>query len=213
MNGSLKIYLADDHNLVAKAIAGMIQQINTAHHVKVFSNGKDLFDACCSDTPHLIFLDLEMPVWDGRETLKALKEKFPLLRCIVLSMNNEKEIIDHCIELDANGYLNKDCTEAELQEAITYTGDVYFSKEVLKTLAAYNNNLHQNHTPVHEPLTDREIEILGLLCEGLSPKEIADKIYLSPRTVETHKKNIMAKFEVGSVGKLISVALKNKVIK
>jgi DNA-binding NarL/FixJ family response regulator len=64
-----------------------------------------------------------------------------------------------------------------------------------------------------EPLTERELEILALLCEGLSPREIADKIYLSPRTVETHKKNIMQKMEVNSIGKLISVALKNKLIK
>ena len=153
-----------------------------------------------------------MPIWDGRKTLVALKERLPDLRCMMLSMNNEKEIIDDCIEKGASGYLNKDCTEDELHEAVTSKG-IYFSKDVLINLAGYQKNSKPKGFQLQEPLTARELEILALFCEGMTPKEIADKIFLSPRTVETHKKNIMEKFDVSTVGKLISVALKNNLVK
>ncbi len=213
MNNSITIYLADDHNIVAQGIANLLQQINNVHSVKIFSNGKELYEACEIKLPNIVLLDLDMPVWDGRKTLTELKEKFPQLHCIILSMNNEKEIIEDCIKKGASGYLNKDCTIVELQEAIFTNEPIYFSKDVLKSIITYQKANNTSGYTLIEPLTERELEILGLLCEGLSPKEIADKIFLSPRTVETHKKNIMFKLNVNSIGKLISVALKNKLIK
>lgn len=209
----LIIYLADDHNIVAKGLAAIIAQLPNVGTLKVFHHGKELFDACHNLLPDVAFLDIDMPIWDGRKTLVSLKEKFPDLRCLMLSMNNEKAIIDDCIEKGASGYLNKDCTELELQEAIFTSDDIYFSKEVLKNISGYHRKETAKGYQLLEPLTERELEILALLCEGLSPKEIADKIFLSPRTVETHKKNIMEKVDVNSIGKLISVALKNNLIK
>jgi len=213
MNTSYTVYLADDHTIVAQGIGALIKQIPEVGELKIFSNGKDLFDACITKLPTHVFLDLEMPIWDGRTTLIALKQKFPALRCLILSMLNEKSIIDDCLEKGASGYLNKDCSFIELQEAIFSTDAYYFSKEALKTISGFSKSISEKEYRLAEPLTERELEILALLCEGLSPREIADKIYLSPRTVETHKKNIMQKMEVNSIGKLISVALKNKLIK
>jgi len=154
-----------------------------------------------------------MPIWDGRKTLVELKNKFADLRCNMLSMNNEKAIIDDCIAKGALGYLSKDCTLDELQEAIRNTTPVYFSKAVLTHLSGYQNLKPEQQLLLNEPLTEREVEILTLLCDGFSPKEIADKLFVSNRTVDTHKTNIMQKFEVNSVGKLISVAIKNKIVK
>lgn len=213
MSNQQIIYLADDHNLVAKGIASIIQNIPNIERVEIFTNGKELFDACLIKLPTLVFLDIEMPIWDGRTTLVALKDRFPTLRCLMLSMLNEKSMIEDCLEKGASGYLNKDCTDVELQEAIFSTDEYYFSKDALKSMSGITKKIIEKEYQLTEPLTDRELEILSLLCEGLSPKEIADKIYLSPRTVETHKKNIMFKMDVNSVGKLISVALKNNLIK
>ncbi len=212
MKTKLKIYLADDHNIVAQGLASIIRQIPEVGELEVFQNGKNLFDACLVKQPDVVFLDIEMPIWDGRKTLVELKNKFPDLRCNMLSMNNEKAIIDDCISKGASGYLSKDCTLDELQEAIINSAEIYFSKEVLKHLSGYGKTKGEQQFLLIEPLTEREVEVLTFLCDGLSPKEIANKINLSPRTVETHKTAIMQKFDVNSVGKLISVAIKNKVI-
>lgn len=208
----LKVYLADDHNIVAQGLASLIRQISTVDELKVFQNGKNLFDACLLEQPDVVFLDIEMPIWDGRKTLVELRNKFPIIRCNMLSMNNEKAIIDDCITKGALGYLSKDCTIDELKEAILNTSEVYFSKDVLKHLSGYGKTREDQQFLLNEPLTEREVEVLTLLCDGLSPKEIANKIHLSPRTVETHKTAIMQKFDVNSVGKLISVAIKNKIV-
>lgn len=209
---NLHLYLADDHQVVAQGIASLLRQIPTIAAVQVFKDGHDLYQACLVQTPDIVFLDIEMPKWDGLETLKNLKIKFPALRCYMLSMLNEKAVIDNCIEKGASGYLSKDCTIEELAEAIGSEGELYFSKEVLKVLSGYSNKKKETLFQLSEPLTERELEILKWLCDGFSPKEIAEKIFLSPRTVETHKAKLMEKFDVNSVGKLISVAIKNKIV-
>lgn len=213
MSNSKLIYLADDHNIVAKGLASIMQKIVGVSSIQIFQNGKELFDACQEILPSLVFIDINMPVWDGRKTLVELKKSFPELRCYILSMNNEKEIIDDCIEKGASGYLNKDYSEDELTEAIFSTSqNFYFSKEVLKIISGYGVVIKKT-IALHEPLTEREHEVLKLLCEGLNPKEISEKLFLSPRTVETHKKHIMFKFDVTTIGKLISVALKNNLVR
>lgn len=208
----LHLYLADDHQVVAQGIASLLRQIPSVAAVQVFKDGYDLYQTCLFQTPDIVFLDMEMPKWDGLETLKNLKTKFPELRCYMLSMLNEKAVIDNCMANGAAGYLSKDCTMEELAEAVNSEGELYFSKEVLKVLSGYSNKKKEALFQLSEPLTERELEILKWLCDGFSPKEIAEKIFLSPRTVETHKAKMMEKFEVNSVGKLISVAIKNKIV-
>jgi DNA-binding NarL/FixJ family response regulator len=211
VNKSLLVYIADDHSLVANGLAGLLNNLPIVKEVKVFNDGKPLFEACLIETPGFIFLDIEMPIWDGRKTLSELKKTFPTIPCVILSMLNEKAIIEDCINKGAVGYLNKDCSILELEEAIN-SKEIYFSKEVLKTLSGYGKQTGNTNFSLIDPLTERELEVLTLLCDGYSPKEIGDKIHLSHRTVETHKTAIMQKFDVNSVGKLISIALKNKIV-
>lgn len=208
---ALTIYLADDHKIVAQGVGALLKKLENVSDVFVFSNGKDLFDHCTTHLPDLALLDLNMPGWDGRKTLVQMRSRFPSVRCFILSMLNEKHIIEDCIQKGANGYLNKDCSQLELQEALlTPPGEIFYSKEVLKSLSGMNTS--KAEPILTEPLSEREREILGHLCDGLTPKEIADKIFLSVRTIETHKNNIMQKFNVNSVGKLISLSIKNNLI-
>lgn len=210
MNNRLLVYIADDHALVANGIAELINNMPNVKKVDIFNDGEPLFKACFEEIPDIVFLDLEMLEWDGRKTLVELKKRFPSLKCIILSMLNEKAIIEDCIKKGASGYLNKDCSNAELAESIS-SSEIYFSKEVLKTLSGYSKQKVNTTFHLNEPLTERELEVLTLLCDGFSPKEIAEKLFVSNRTIDTHKTNIMQKFEVNSVGKLISVAIKNKI--
>jgi|SRR6218665_1595450 len=207
------VYLADDHALVAQGIASLLKQHADISEVKVFPNGKELVSACFQERPDFIFLDIDMPVWDGRVTLEFLAKDFPKIPVLMLSMLNEKTIIDDCIQKGALAFMNKDCSFDEIQEALmeTANGNVFYSKEVLKVLAGLKRPT-ANSVQLSEELSDRELEILRLLCDGFSPKEIADQLFISHRTVETHKNNIMQKFQVNSIAKLISLAIKSRMI-
>ena len=207
------IYLADDHELVAAGIASIICNCLPNAKVTTYKNGQLLYQAAEKEVPDLVFLDYEMPIWDGKTTLIELKKKLPELPVLMLSMLNEKAIIQSCISQGAIGFLNKDCSLDEFKMAIesALSGVVFYSREVLKSLSGTASNSVNIDAHIEE-LTERELDVLRLLCEGMSPKEIGEKLFLSPRTVEKHKDNIMQKMEVSSVAKLISVALKNKLI-
>lgn len=206
------IYLADDHQIVAEGIGSLLKQISPEIKVQIFLNGRDLFEACALVKPDLIFLDIEMPIWDGRVTLKNLKINYPELKILILSMLDEKHMIEDMIQKGASGFINKNCSVTEMEEALSAVagGEIYYSRAILQSLAGVKK---VNSVPIlSEPLSERELEILQWLCEGLSPKEIGDKIHLSHRTVETHKTNIMRKMNVNSVAKLISSAVKMKLV-
>lgn len=207
-NGLL-VYIADDHRIVAEGIKSLIENTGLTKEVRYFKNGQELFNECKIEIPDNVFLDLEMPIWDGRKTLEEINQNFPGVRCMILSMNNEKYIIEDCVQKGAKGFLDKNCTIEEITKALTSNDDLYFSVDILKILSSPTKI---ERTIEAEPLSDREKEILKYLADGMSPKEIADKICLSVRTVETHKNNIMQKYQVNSVGKLISLALKNKLV-
>lgn len=207
-------YLADDHRIVASGIAALLRETGLYGEVQIFTDGKSLWNACMARLPQWVFLDYEMPGWSGLDTLQQLKTAYPHLPVLILSMNTEKSIIETCMAHGANGYLSKDSAPDELAEALqeVQRGEAYFSRAVLKALAGIGIATRGTQgLPAN--LSARETEILKLICDGLSPKEIADKLFLSKRTVDTHKNNIMQKFDVGSVGKLISIALQNNLLK
>ncbi len=207
------IYLADDHAIVAEGVAKLLQSLPNVQAVIVFDRGKALFEAAQLKKPSLIILDIEMPEWSGIDTLKKIKEKTDI-PCIMLSMNDEKYIIQECMKHGANGFMPKDCTVDELEEAVEVVldGGTYLGEKITKILATKKtatNDVFELATDI----TKRELEILSNICDGLTCKEIADKLYLSTRTVETHKKSIMAKFDAHTTGKLVSLAIKHKFVK
>jgi DNA-binding NarL/FixJ family response regulator len=207
-------YLADDHQIVAAGIAALLRSTEQFDDVRIFADGKSLWTACKTRRPDMVFLDYEMPGWSGMDTLKQLKQDMPGIPVLMLSMNAEKAIIEACIQHGASGYLSKDSTPDELADALTEVqkGEIYYSREVLKAMAGIKTKKITTRT-LDVALSARELEVLKLICDGLTPKEIADKLYLSKRTVDTHKTNIMQKFEVSSVGKLISLTLQSNLLK
>jgi DNA-binding NarL/FixJ family response regulator len=209
------IFLADDHELVATGLASILKTIQSVDDVKVFPNGKELFKTCMHEKPSHIFLDIEMPEWDGLYTLKELKKSYPSIPVLMLSMLNERHIIEDCIDNGALAYLNKDSTLSELEEALKSVENQvkFYSSEVKKALDGKLAARSTSNLELTEPLTDRELEVLNYLCDGLTSKEIGEKLFLSSRTVETHKNNIMQKFGVNTTGKLIMLAIKNRIVK
>jgi len=207
------IFLAEDHELVAQGIASILSNAFNNCTVSTFKNGQLLFDAVGQHQPDVIFLDYEMPIWDGKTTLLALRKHYPKIPVMMLSMINEKSVIEDCMKKGALGFVNKDCSIEDFRKAIesALLGVVFYSHEVLKVMSGIRP-IASSHSVALYDFTEREMEVLSLLCDGLSPREIGEKIFLSPRTLEKHKDNIMQKLEVNSVSKLIAFALKNKIV-
>ena len=169
-----------------------------------------MLKACNAKTPSFIFLDIYMPEGDGISTLKKIREKGYKMHVLMLSMTADKKYIDTSMEQGANAYLHKSCDAQEISRAFTaiennnkYISDAvnYINTSIIKV--SINSEYY-----LKEALTKRELEILGKYCDGLSTEEIAQQLYLSFATVDTHKKNIMQKFGVSTLSKLVAVAIK-----
>lgn len=210
---SINVYLADDHEVVVKAIAGLLLTVKGVEKVSTFLDGKSLMNDFQKTKSDLVILDLEMPGWNGLQTLEKIRE-ISSTPVILLSMNDEKGVIEEAFKKGANGYLHKNCTVEELEAAIAsvMNGVIFLSEEIKKVMVGIKSGTIQNQT-LTEPITDKEMEVLQLICEGLSSKEIGEKLFISPRTVETRKQCLMDKFNVRTTGKLIVSAIKNKIIR
>ncbi|MCF8368916.1 MAG: response regulator transcription factor [Bacteroidales bacterium] len=211
-SSEIKILLADDHQII---IDGLKSLLSTAKNIRVIgeaSNGKEVCDFLKLIKADLILMDIDMPVMNGIEATKKIKQSYPDVRIIILSMHNEPGLIKTMISAGADGYLIKNCDQNELLDAVhkVASGQNYFSTDVTMSLlekghVSVNSISGDNHLA---ELTSREIEILTLIAEGYSNKEIGDKLFISHRTVDTHRTNLMKKLEVNNIAGLIRFAIK-----
>ncbi|MBV5348255.1 response regulator transcription factor, partial [bacterium] len=157
----------------------------------------------------VILMDIDMPVLNGIDTLKEIGKQSFGVKVIILSMHNEAGMIKSLINIGANGYLLKSCAQEELIDAIrkVASGQSYFSTDV--TLSLLNPAQNSQQT---ELLTDRETEIIKLIAEGFSNKEIGNQLFISHRTVDTHRTNLMKKLDVSNIAGLISYAIRNGIV-
>lgn len=204
------IYIADDHIMVAQGISSLLQQLGYTN-IRIFTNGEEVLKACHSKVPSWIFLDIYMPEGDGISTLQKLRASGYTMPVLMLSMTADKKYVDTSMEQGANAYLHKSCDAQEISKAITAieNNNKYISAAVnyinTSTIKVSINSEYY----LKEALTKREVEILGKYCDGLSTEEISQQLFLSAATVDTHKKNIMQKFGVSTLSKLVAVAIKN----
>ncbi|MCX6316413.1 MAG: response regulator transcription factor [Bacteroidetes bacterium] len=204
------IYIADDHIMVAQGISSLLQQLGYTN-IRIFTNGDEVLKACNTKAPSLIFLDIYMPEGDGISTLQKLRANGYQMPILILSMTAEKKYVDTSMDAGANGYLHKSCDVQEISKAIAAieNNNTYISSAVnyinTSTIKVSINSEYY----LKEALTKREVEILGKYCEGLTTEEIAQQLFLSAATVDTHKKKIMQKFGVSTLSKLVAVAIKN----
>lgn len=204
------IYIADDHIMVAQGISSLLEHLGYTN-VRIFTNGEEVIKACNAKTPSWIFLDVYMPEGDGISTLKKLRSGGYTMPVLMLSMTADKKYVDTSMEQGANAYLHKSCDALEISKAFTaiennnkYISDAvnYVNTSTIKV--SINSEFY-----LKEALTKREEEVLSKYCEGLTTDEIAQQLFLSAATVDTHKKKIMQKFGVSTLSKLVAVAIKN----
>lgn len=199
----LKILLADDHKLFREGIRALLQKYDHLDVVGEAENGKEVVDMISRLKPEVVLIDLTMPEMNGLEAIPRIKKIDSSVGIIVLSMHEDGSYIVKSIQLGAQAYLFKNVDEEELIEAINKIslGEKYFNPKVSELMI---ETLRKGEEEVH--LTARENEILQLVASGLSTKMIADKLFLSTRTVETHRVNIMKKLKVNNTAELIKKA-------
>ncbi|WP_420573196.1 response regulator [Kordia sp.] len=214
----IHIAIVDDHLLFREGVKAIFQDEKEMEINIEASNGQEFLDALKSmDTkPEVVLLDIRMPVLDGYETAKLLLEHYPEMKIIILTMHQEERHILRMIELGVNGYLMKNASPDEVIECIesVMEHDYYFNNKITKIMRKvmmYKGKKRVDHM-IHD-LTEREIEVLELICKEFTAKEIGEKLFISFRTVEGHRKNLLSKLNVRNTAGLVVLALKNEIVK
>ncbi len=207
----IKILIADDHHLVRKGFVALLNEMVEVEVVGESANGKEVIQLLKGGVrPKIILIDYEMPILNGLETLKLIKSDYFGIKVIILTMLQDKELVEACLKSNADGFLFKNISFDELKLAINKVsnGEKYFNSEVALILSGQN----ESHMSGNNKLSTRELEIVKLVAEGKTSIEIGLILFISPRTVDTHRNNIMQKLELDSIPGLVRWAIKNKII-
>lgn len=207
---AVKVVIADDHKLFLDGIVSLLSTENDVMVVGTASNGRELLEVLSQTNPDVALVDLSMPIMDGVSVMQKAKKDFPGVKFIALTMHDEGAYIVRSVRSGAQGYLLKNTEKEELKNAIhtVYHGGKYFNKEISSRIV--ENMASGGDAPV--PLSPRELEVLKLVSEGKTTKEIANELFVSTRTVETHRANMMRKLEVMNTAELIRKATKLKLL-
>ncbi len=215
MENKYQILIADDHCLIRKGIKSMISQTDTMEVVAEAANGEELImllDSHCTD---MVILDISMPRMNGIDTLAILRERFPEVRILILTMHSLAQYFYQTITAGAHGYLLKDDSDTELLTAIetVQQGRVYISPQLISEVSGEMVSAFRNprETPLVQ-LTKREKEVLQMVARGLTSKQIADKLCLSPRTIEKYRSKLLKKFKMKKTVDLVSYVARNPIV-
>ncbi len=207
----IKILVVDDHKLFRDGVMALLSRNEDFEVLDGVSNGKELMARLAAGMiPDIVLLDITMPEMDGFEVLEVAKRKFSDIRFIAISMHDEGQYIIKSIRSGAYGYLLKNADEEELTKAIyeVYSGKKYFNQHVSSIMIS--NMVVEGPEP--RKLSERELEVLRLVSQGKTTKEIAEELIVSTRTIETHRVNMMKKLDVQNSAELIRKALVLKLI-
>ena len=207
----IHIAIADDHQMFIDGINSLLKG-NKKIQVAIEANTGEMLLQKMANTPvHLILMDVNMPVMDGIETTKQVKQLYPEIKVIMLTMFGTRDYIEKLLRAGADGYILKNTGKDELITAIekVMQGESYFSKEVTERIMEGLQGKKTEHHPMMVELTEREKDVLRLIAQELTSHEIADKLFISFHTVETHRKNLISKLQVKNIAGLVKYALQN----
>ena len=217
MSEKIRVGIVDDHAMIRKGLAALIDDCEDMEVIFEAENGEQALERLNFEQPHVVMLDLDMPVMDGKTTLPLIKEQFPDVKVIILSMHDEDSMIVLTMELGANGYLTKGGDPDELEKAIraVYFSDYYLSERVsrLTLLRLQSPNAFKSDSLTAQTLSKREMEVLKLVCEEKSTAEIGDELHISPRTVEGHRQRIIQKIGAKNTIGMVVFAIKEGIVK
>lgn len=210
----IRILLADDHALIRSGIATLLQANKDFVIVGEATDGEEAIQKTKELSPDIVIIDLSMPKLSGIEATAIIKKKYPSTSVLVLTMHENEEYVYQILKSGAGGYVLKSAGKEELSAAIraVVKGEKFFSPRVSQLMAeGYIRRMEgqEKSTTTEVPLTKREIEILALVAKGLTNQQIASQLFISPRTVDTHRTNIMQKLDIHDVVNLVRYAIEH----
>jgi DNA-binding NarL/FixJ family response regulator len=213
-----KILIVDDHEVVRDGLKNILTSLDNISIAGEAGNGEDAVKMYSSLKPDLVIMDISMPGMNGIEATRVIKEKDPDARILILTMHDNQEYLNQIIRSGAKGFILKNTDKEELLDAVktVASGDNFFSKDISKLIidnyirTAKESEKNDGYKEV--PLTKREIEILKLIASGYSNQEIANILYISYNTVDTHRKNIMHKLSIKNTAGLVRYAIEKGLI-
>jgi DNA-binding NarL/FixJ family response regulator len=211
MKDNIHITIVDDHELFRDGLKLLLQHINPGFKISEAANGLEFLRMLESEVPDIVLMDINMPVLNGRDTVTKALEACPDLKIIAVTMYGEEIYYLQMIEAGVKGIILKKSGKFELKKSIqeVLDGGNFFSQEILKKMAI---RLNRKNSDKYNELTEREFEVLVNVCNGMTNNEIANKLFISPKTVEVHKSNIFRKTNVKNSAQLVIYAIKRGLI-
>lgn len=203
---ALNLLLVDDHAIVTDGLLALLGEESSVHIKGIARNGREAIDMVRVLKIDVILMDIDMPEMNGIDATRVIRKEFPDIRIVILTMHDEKAMINVLLEAGADGYLLKNSSKADVLDAIHQVakGEQHLSDEVQAVLMKPDSHAQAG---VLAELTEREVEVLKYIAEGLSNKEIGERLFISHRTVDTHRTNLMQKLEVHNIAGLVRTAI------
>jgi DNA-binding NarL/FixJ family response regulator len=213
-NGIPTIIIVDDHLIFRQGLKALLTTENIASVIGEASNGKEYLELLLHLKPDLVLMDIDMPHMNGMEATQKSLDLFPELKIIAFTMFGDEEYYYKMIDLGVKGFILKSSGINELEKAISEVvqGESYFSNELLRKIIKNLGRRNEEKINKEIAFTTREMEVLQHICLGLNNEEIAEKLFISPKTVKSHRSNLLEKTNSKNSSVLIIYALKNRII-
>jgi DNA-binding NarL/FixJ family response regulator len=210
----INILIADDHKLITDGVTELLKVEKCIGEIYIANNGKEAVDTAIAKNVDCVIMDINMPVLNGLDATKLIKQEKPYVKVIVVSMLSDASIVSKMMKAGADAFLNKDTGKTELLEALNKVmqGEKYISPQIANNLFNHLTDRNVHSTDVKKHLTVREIEIIKYIADGLTNHQIADKLFLSVVTVDTHRKNMLAKLQLKNTAALVKYAAEHNLL-
>lgn len=213
MSSKINILIVDDHQMFLEGISALLEDVPEINIVDTALNGKIVPHLINENEVDIVVTDINMPEMDGIELSKILKDKHPKVKTLILSTHNDSAMISKCIKNDVDGYLLKNAEKKELLKALNtiYKGEKYFAEEVKNEFM--NQTFYQKKDKYSTiQLSRREKEVLKYITLEYTTQEIADQLFISQNTVNTHRKNLLSKLNAKNTAGLVKYAIENNIL-
>lgn len=214
----INVFVVDDHQIFLDGIVSLLDDEPNIKIVGTAHNGKEAIERIKASKVNVVLMDINMPEMDGIEATKQLKKTNPDIKILMLTMHSEPRFIKECLEIGAKGYVMKNISKDDLIKAIETVNqdksylDADSQEKLFSSMSNAEEEDNRNYDELAAQITQRELEILQLIALGLTSQDIATKLFISKNTVETHRKNMLAKLNVNNTAALLKIAYKKGLV-